>query len=72
MFNFSKSVLKNKLIYILDGVRVSTFSEFLFLGELFLKVHVKSKLNVCSEFVTPQKNVLLTTHPNLNAKKPTK
>ncbi len=34
------------------------------------KVCVKSILNVCSEFVTPQKNVLLTTQPNLNAKKP--
>ncbi len=26
MVNFSKSVLMNKLIYILDGLRVSTFS----------------------------------------------
>ncbi len=34
-----------------------------------IKVCVKSILNVCSEFVTPQKNVLLTTQPNLNAKK---
>ncbi len=34
-----------------------------------LKVCVKSILNVCSEFVTPQKNLLLTTQPNLNAKK---
>ncbi len=35
----------------------------------FIKVRVKSILNACSEFVTPQKNVLLTTQPNLNAKK---
>ncbi len=34
-----------------------------------IEVRVKSILNVCSEFVTPQKNVLLTTQPNLNAKK---
>ncbi len=34
-----------------------------------IKAHVKSILNVCSEFVTPQKNVLLTTQPNLNTKK---
>jgi len=33
---------------------------------LFIKVPVKSKLSMCSEFVTPQKNVLLATKPNLN------
>ncbi len=34
-----------------------------------IKVPVKSKLSMCSEFVTPQKNVLLATQPNLNDKK---
>jgi len=33
------------------------------------KVPVKSKLSMCSEFVKPQKNVLLATQPNLNDKK---
>jgi len=32
------------------------------------KVPVKSKLSMCSEFVTPQKIVLLATQPNLNDK----
>ncbi len=39
-------------------------------GDL-IKVRVKSILNVCSEFVTQQKNVLLTTQTNLNDKKNT-
>jgi len=34
-----------------------------------IKVPVKSKLSTCSECVTPQKNVLLATQPNLNDKK---
>jgi len=34
-----------------------------------VKVPVKSKLSMCSEFVTPQKNVLLAIQPNLNDKK---
>jgi len=36
---------------------------------VYIKVPVKSKLSMCSEFVTPQKNVLLATQPNLNDKK---
>ena len=34
-----------------------------------IKVPVKSKLSMCSEFVTPQKNVLLATQSNFNDKK---
>jgi len=34
--------------------------------DYILKVPVKSKLSMCSQFVTPQKNVLLATQPNLN------
>jgi len=34
-----------------------------------IKVSVKLKLSMCSEFVTPQENVILATQPNLNEKK---
>ncbi len=39
------------------------------LNTVFPKSQCKTILNMCSVFVTPQKNALLTTQSNLNDKK---
>jgi len=36
---------------------------------VWIQFKMDPKLSMCSEFVTPQKNVLLATQPNLNDKK---
>ncbi len=47
---------RNKLIYCLDGLRVSTFSKFSFLAELFLKLSISC---VLCKTATPKQSAFL-------------